>query len=194
MDFVIPEFQNQQVLVEGQSSENVPVVSGVPQGSVLGPVLFLIFIDDLPDDINSRTILFADDCILHRQISSENDQQLLQEDLDMLATWGKIWGMEFHPQRCSIMRISRARTPRTFQYHLKGVPLSEKQSLKYLGWVYSPTYHGKSYKLENNKVQHYARFPDTQSTTSKRRNQGTGLLHGTIQPGLLFYNLESLPT
>ena len=125
--------RTQQVLVEGQSSEKVPVVSGVPQGSVLGPVLFLIFINDLPEDINSRTRLFADDCILYRQISSENDQQLLQEDLDRLATWEKTWGMEFHPQKCSDMRISRAKTPRTFQYHLKGVPLAEEQSSKYLG-------------------------------------------------------------
>ena len=124
--------RTQQVLVEGQSSEKVPVVSGVPQGSVLGPVLFLIFINDIPEDINSRTRLFADDCILYRQISSENDQQLLQEDLDRLATWEKTWGMEFHPQKCSVMRISRARTPRTFQYHLKGVPLAEEQSSKYL--------------------------------------------------------------
>ena len=73
--------RTQQVLVEGQSSEKVPIVSGVPQGSVLGPVLFLIFIDDLPDNINSRTRLFADDCILYRQITSETDQRLLQEDL-----------------------------------------------------------------------------------------------------------------
>ena len=57
--------RTQQVLVEGQSSEKVLVVSGVPQGSVLGPVLFLIFIIDLPDNINSRTRLFADDCILY---------------------------------------------------------------------------------------------------------------------------------
>ena len=125
--------RTQQVLVEGQSSEKVPVVSGVPQGSVLGPVLFLIFINDLPDNINSRTRLFADDCILYRQITSETDQRLLQEDLDRLATWEKTWGMEFHPQKCSVMRISRARVARNFQYHLKGVSLAEEQSSKYLG-------------------------------------------------------------
>ena len=93
---------------------HVPAVSGVCQGSVLGPVLFLIFINDLPEDINPRTRLFADDCILYRQISSENDQQLFQEDLDRLATWEKTWGMEFHSQKCSVMCISRARTPRIF--------------------------------------------------------------------------------
>ena len=100
--------RTQQVLVEGQSSKKVSVVSGVPQGSVLGPVLFLIFINDLPDNINFRNRLFADDCILYRQITSETDQRLLQEDLDRLDIWEKTWGMEFHPQKCSVMRISRA--------------------------------------------------------------------------------------
>ena len=79
--------RTQQVLVEGQSSEKVPVISGLPHGSVLGPTLFLIFINNLPDDINSRTRLFADNCILYRQISSDSNQHLLQEGLDRLATW-----------------------------------------------------------------------------------------------------------
>ena len=102
--------RTQQVLVERQSSENVPVVRGVPQASVRGPAQFLIFSNDLPEDINSRARLFADDCILYRQKASKNDQQLLQEDLDRLTTRDKTWGMEFHPHKCSVMRISRART------------------------------------------------------------------------------------
>ena len=125
--------RTQQVLVEGQSSEKVPVVSGVPQWSVLGPVLFLMFINDLPDNINSSARLFADDIILYCQIRNNNDQHLLQEDLDTLATWEKTWGMEFHPQKCSVLRISKARDPRTFQYQLNGVTLEEEQSSKYLG-------------------------------------------------------------
>ena len=69
--------RTQQVLVEGRSSEKVPVISGVPQGSVLGPVLFLIFINDLPDNLNSKARVFADDCIVYREIKSNKDQLTL---------------------------------------------------------------------------------------------------------------------
>ena len=62
--------RSQKVVLDGQASDPVPVLSGVPQGSVLGPVLFLIFIDDLPVNIRSSVRLFADDCVLYRNIKS----------------------------------------------------------------------------------------------------------------------------
>ena len=101
--------RTQQVLVEGQSSEKVPVLSGVPQGSVLGPILFLIFINDLPDNLNSKARMFADDCIVYREIKSNKDQLTLQEDLDTLAAWEQKWGMDFHPHKCNVLRVSRAK-------------------------------------------------------------------------------------
>ncbi|MCG8035226.1 MAG: reverse transcriptase family protein, partial [Candidatus Thiodiazotropha taylori] len=125
--------RTQKVLVEGQTSEVAPVVSGVPQGSVLGPLLFLLFINDLPEGLASQTRLFADDCILYRQIRSDTDQQLLQEDLHALAKWEQKWGMSFHPQKCSVLRVTRSRNPRTQDYVLKGVTLSTDSSTKYLG-------------------------------------------------------------
>ena len=71
--------RTQQVIVEGATSSTAPVLSGVPQGSVLGPLLFLIFINDLPDTIskNSTVRLFADDCILYRKIQSSDDARAL---------------------------------------------------------------------------------------------------------------------
>ena len=57
-----------KVVLDGQATVSVPVLSGVPQGSVLGPILFLIFINDLSDNIRSSVCLFADDCVLYRNI------------------------------------------------------------------------------------------------------------------------------
>ena len=81
-------------------SDSVPVLSGVPQGSVLGPVLFLVFINDLPDNIRSSVHLFADDCVLYRNICSLFDCLILQDDLDRLAQWEADWQMKFNVAKC----------------------------------------------------------------------------------------------
>ena len=79
--------RSQQVVLDGQASDPVPVLSSVPQGSVLGPILFLIFINDLPDNIKSSVRLFAEDCVLYRSIHSLQDCLILQEVLDSLGLW-----------------------------------------------------------------------------------------------------------
>ena len=77
--------------MEGVSSNVVPVTSGVPQGTVFGPMLFIIFINDLTESITSSVKLFADNCLVYRTIHSSNDAIKLQEDLVQLGLWENSW-------------------------------------------------------------------------------------------------------
>ena len=89
------------VLVDGDYSTCKQVRSGVPQGTVLGPLMFLLYINDIGDHLNHSTIrLFADDCLLYRTISNEDDADRLQDDLDKLQEWTEAWQMNFNANKC----------------------------------------------------------------------------------------------
>ena len=77
--------RSQRVVIDGEESESIPVTSGVPQGSVLGPILFLIYINDLPNEVCSQVRLFADDRALYLTLESEDDSSTLQNDLKILS-------------------------------------------------------------------------------------------------------------
>ena len=81
--------RTQSVVVDGAESDTLPVTSGVPQGSVLGPAMFLVYINSFPKGVNSTVRLFADDTVIYREISSEEDHHTLQADLDTLVQWEK---------------------------------------------------------------------------------------------------------
>ena len=110
-------------------------ISGDPQGSVIAPILFLIYINDLPNNLKSTVRLFADDTIIYMTISNGTDATAVQQDLDKLAKWEETWQMEFHPQKCSVLHITRSRNPKYKQYTLHGHILVKEDNAKYLGVV-----------------------------------------------------------
>ena len=81
-----------RVIVDGYMSQEAPVLSGVPQGTVLGPLFFLVFINNITENRSSPIRLFADDCLIYREIRYPSDCRLLQKDLDTLVKWSKTWG------------------------------------------------------------------------------------------------------
>ena len=129
--------RNQRVLVEGASSTPTKVLSGVPQGTVLGPLFFLIYINDISQGLTKGTKikLFADDSLLYRTIRTPRDAEILQKDLDTLQLWESKWKMEFHPGKCQLLKITNKLKPITPQYFIHGTPISETPSAKYLGVV-----------------------------------------------------------
>ena len=108
------------MVVKGQSSTWRPVSSGIPQGSVMGPVLFVLYINDLPDSLkhDSEVYLYADDTKVFHKIKTENDCKILQKDIEQIQKWADTWMLTFHPDKCKRMRIGKSNVPE-FQYKLK---------------------------------------------------------------------------
>ena len=99
-----------RVVVEGEHTESVYVESGVPQGTILGPLLFLCHINDIPDFVSSTVRLFADDCLLYRTIKCLDDHLKLQQDLASFEKWAENWGKRFNAKMCYVMSISSKST------------------------------------------------------------------------------------
>ena len=111
-------------------------MSGVPQGTVLGPLLFSLYINDISTDIDSEMRLYADDCVCCRKIKDTEDTLKLQKDTDQLGCWARKWGMRFQPVKCNMMHITRKRIKKIHaSYTLEGMVLENVKSIKYLGII-----------------------------------------------------------
>ncbi len=99
--------RSQCVLVNGSASGWSDVVSGVPQGSVIGPVLFVIFINDMPNHINNFISLFADDAKLYGISSTPTDRSSIQDDLNTLQQWSEKWQLSFNASKCKTLHLGK---------------------------------------------------------------------------------------
>ena len=95
--------------------------------------MFLIYINDITENISSQLKLFADDCLLYLSVKSEQDSILLQWDLDTLSQWAKVWQMRFNLSKCTVMRCTRSHNPIIVNYSFHGFTLSATSKHTYLG-------------------------------------------------------------
>ena len=100
---------------------------------IIGPLLFLCHINDLPLSVDSKIRLFADDCLIYREINSIEDKVQLQKDLDSLQDWAENWGMRFNAQKCYILSTATARKQTPYFYQLNGEILQSVPNTPYLG-------------------------------------------------------------
>ena len=107
------------------------MTSGVPQGSVLGPILFLVYINDLPEELSSHVRLFADDTTVYLTVGGSDDGTVLQTD--RLSAWESQWDMEFNPSKCQVVRVTTAKEVINTVHTLHGQILEVVTSARYLG-------------------------------------------------------------
>ena len=123
----------QRVRVDGEFSTWKPVKSGIPQGSVLGPILFVVFINDMPDVVKSMCQLFADDAKIFTSVNLRDEKagDQLQKDLDSLSNWSEKWQLPFNVLKCKVLHIGNNNPCR--RYMMKGKRLEDVDEEKDLG-------------------------------------------------------------
>ena len=132
--------RHQRVVVNGKASKWYPVDSGVPQVSVLGPLLFILYVNDIPDLVESKIKMFADDIKIYKQITSFGDALSLQNDLDKLCDWAKEWLLHFNVVKCKHLKYGN--NPPPYEYYMNdegtSTKLGKASSEKDLGvWITS---------------------------------------------------------
>ena len=126
---------SQCVVLDSESSSFIPVLSGVPQGTILGPLMFLLYINDIAKGINSPLRLFADDCLLYRVINGVEDTNRLQEDLNKLSEWANTWQLKFNVSKYTVIHCTRSLTKFTHDYILNNCTLYVSDQHTYLGVI-----------------------------------------------------------
>ena len=154
--------RQQQVRVGSSCSDWVDVKSGIPQGSVLGPVLFLIYINDLPNAVENMVKIFADDTKIYRTISNVDDSNSLQRDLDKLEKWSETWQLRFNATKCKCMHLGKDNPDH--QYNMAETPIENVKHEKDLGVTFDQE----------------LKFTEHISLKVKKANQTVGMIRKTF--------------
>lgn len=157
--------RRQRVVLDGVTSEWCPVASGVPEGSVLGPSLFLAFINDIPEILKSNCLLYADDLKVFRTVTSDHDGKLLQNDLNRLHSWSRSWHITINAAKCFHLRVSLKTKPLPVSFSIGGTQLPLVTKMRDLGVI----------------IDSKLSFSDHIDFIVKRGNRALGLLIRSLQ-------------
>ena len=174
--------RKQRVVINGESSDWIPVTSGVPQGSVLGPLLFIIYINDLGLGLVSKISKFADDTKLGSSADNEEAVRQLQKDLEKIGEWSEKWQMPFNLEKCKVMHIGCKNI--NHQYNLLGKELETCQQEKDLGVIITNDLQSSKQCIEaEKKAQKILGYIKRQFRSRKKENIVT-LYNALIRPHL----------
>lgn len=127
--------RTQRVVLNGKTSEWTSVISGTPEGGILSPLLFSLYVNDLPSVIESHSLMYADDLKLFRRVRSHNDCTLLQDDLNRISNWAKTWKLSLNASKCKTMSVTLKRNPVQYVYTVDGTVLEKVDTMRDLGVI-----------------------------------------------------------
>jgi len=124
----------QLVMVAGTGSQWAPVLSRVPQGSVLGPLLFISYINDMPETVSSFIYMYADDTKVVREVTTARDCEELQADLDSIQHWSEKWQLKFNSSKCKIMHLGHSSDRAEYTMNDNGIEISRSDIRREIFW------------------------------------------------------------